>query len=230
MTRIENYLSSTAQQKLETKKSSTSSSFSEMLENGLSAKQISTQRARSFSEAGILGLHYSQPEKASHLATGTTSLQPQRNTNERPFVNDAFREYLNHSHLTRETPKTNPAILEKHTGKTVSSTLSVKNNEPFLIGQERFSTVINNDESSTDIMQGLAQKIRTYLRSKSLKIRLSLVETQEGVSLVFEDSIFSEEEMREVQQIGKKIAFSAGVYIKKVQFISRNGLNYMFEN
>ena len=193
-------------------------SFAARIEAGDRAKNILQERALSFSETGLLGLHYANDALnkmtgQSVSAIGTGSL---------PDITGANIIKLFDNAATPPANEPTDILITRYSGPAGGYSVS---NEPAQSATKPGSSlplaeivVIDPDVAANECVPTVS-KIRKQAaaqNSPGVRFGLKVVEMPHGISVICEESAVSENEIQELTDLAQQVAKDFGVTIRRL--------------
>ena len=199
-------------------------SFAQLIESGQSAGAITRQRARGFSEAGLMGLHFAPDGSVPHHAEGKpVTVRSQEESAASFTVPDLGEESAVLAGQLRTaraeelggeggSPRQQPAL---HSGSSSSAPLPAltQTAETLLPKTQQDETAWAT--SSSSLISRLTDRLP--LRTVNLaKVKLSLVSEGKGMAIVLQGCTLDEEASLEFELNARRVATEFGVTVNRL--------------
>lgn len=193
-------------------------SFTQCLELGIGAKQITTTRALGFSEIGLLGLHYAQNAPENQIAQ----------VSEEPALNSRIQV---RAHQGRQIQSQNPFINSSLPAEASTSFSSAQMNSARVHHHSLLSTEetelaasfneIMQVDTSVDLADGAPNKLKLQRHAwqnarKCTPAPFKVVETAQGVSVICDGDVSPHKSQEEITEIAQQVAAGFGVTVRQV--------------
>jgi hypothetical protein len=202
-------------------------SFAARIEAGERAKNIVQHRALGFSEAGLLGLHYAQ-DSLNNVAeqpgrNGETDIAPEAMVpTSAKLIDKAIVKADNKTGSINQFPNSDKA--SGHTNSAGANRALQNLASSSLPSLE--VKAIETGETANELQSPLSkvfQKEISQSRPVS-KFGLKIIETPNGISVIFEETAVSETEIQELTDVAQQISKDFGVTIRRLVVNGKNSV------